>query len=269
MKIILCPAACTGKVVSVKLYLKCTNNSYINFNGFKWSEKGSTERILIPYNTKSIITDKFQNTVASELIYEKQADGTVRLYPNISGLDNEEYGIIMVNDLKADTFYNDFSDYKPSYDTAEGENTWAKDTRVAVYKELDPKYEEFLYSSTYNPYVKLPMSTKFTVTNSKGQYVLSWNKVDNATGYFTHYKLVDENGNVIYTSEDIEAINKAADVRRIQIVAADGPANYMRQTLNAMDEETYELFIQYHLSTCERPELLGASAHTLDILRRK
>ncbi len=203
------PAACTGKVVSVKLYLKCTNNSYINFNGFKWSEKGSTERILIPYNTKSIITDKFQNTVASELIYEKQADGTVRLYPNISGLDNEEYGIIMVNDLKADTFYNDFSDYKPSYDTAEGENTWAKDTRVAVYKELDPKYEEFLYSSTYNPYVKLPMSTKFTVTNSKGQYVLSWNKVDNATGYFTHYKLVDENGNVIYTSEDIEAIKTA------------------------------------------------------------
>lgn len=69
--------------------------------------------------------------------------------------------------------------------------------------------------------------------------------------------------------EDIAEINQAADVERIQIVAADGPANYMRQILNAMDEETYELFIQYHLSTCERPELLGASAHTLDILRRK
>lgn len=69
--------------------------------------------------------------------------------------------------------------------------------------------------------------------------------------------------------EDIEEINRAADVERIQIVSADGPANYMRQTLNAMDEETYELFIQYHLSTCERPELLGASAHTLDILRKK
>lgn len=69
--------------------------------------------------------------------------------------------------------------------------------------------------------------------------------------------------------EDIDAVNAAADVQRIQIVAADGPANYMRQTLNAMDEETYELFIKYHLSTCERPELLGASAHTLDILRKK
>ena len=69
--------------------------------------------------------------------------------------------------------------------------------------------------------------------------------------------------------EDIDAINQGADVERIQIVAADGPANYMRQTLNAMDEDTYELFIQYHLTTCERPELLGASAHTIDILRKK
>ena len=69
--------------------------------------------------------------------------------------------------------------------------------------------------------------------------------------------------------EDITEVNQAAEVDRIQIVAADGPANYMRQVLNAMDEETYELFIQYHLSTCERPELLGASAHTLDILRKR
>jgi len=68
--------------------------------------------------------------------------------------------------------------------------------------------------------------------------------------------------------EDIAAYNEAAGLERIQIIAADGPANYMRHTLNAMDDETYELFLQYHLSTCERPELLGASAHTLDILRK-
>lgn len=68
--------------------------------------------------------------------------------------------------------------------------------------------------------------------------------------------------------EDINAYNEAVGLRRLQIVAADGPANYMRQTLNAMDDETYEIFINYHLSTCERPELLGASAHTLDILQK-
>lgn len=69
--------------------------------------------------------------------------------------------------------------------------------------------------------------------------------------------------------EDIEAINEAAGLTRVKIVAADGPANYMRQTLNAMDDETFQTFIDYHLSTCERTDLLGASAHTLDILRKE
>lgn len=68
--------------------------------------------------------------------------------------------------------------------------------------------------------------------------------------------------------EDISSFNEAAGLERIQIIAADGPANYMRTVLNAMDDETYELFIQYHLSTCERMDLMGASSHTLDILRK-
>ena len=59
--------------------------------------------------------------------------------------------------------------------------------------------------------------------------------------------------------EDIDAIDQAAGVKREKLIAADGPANYMRTVLNAMDEETYQLFIQYHLSTCERKDLLGAS----------
>lgn len=69
--------------------------------------------------------------------------------------------------------------------------------------------------------------------------------------------------------EDINKINEVAGVKRIQIISADGPANYMRPTLNAMDEETFKIFVEYHLSTCERPELLGAGAHTLDILTKE
>lgn len=67
--------------------------------------------------------------------------------------------------------------------------------------------------------------------------------------------------------EDIDRFNKAAGLKRIKIIAADGPANYMRTVLNSMDEETFKIFMEYHLATCERPELLGASAHTLDILQ--
>ena len=68
--------------------------------------------------------------------------------------------------------------------------------------------------------------------------------------------------------EDIDAVNKGADLKRVQIISADGPADYLRTYLNAMDEETFSKFVEYHLSTCERPELLGAGAHTLDILKK-
>lgn len=66
--------------------------------------------------------------------------------------------------------------------------------------------------------------------------------------------------------EDIDKINEAAGLERIKIISADGPANYMRGILNKMDDNTYKKFIEYHLSTCERKDLIGAGAHTLDIL---
>lgn len=68
--------------------------------------------------------------------------------------------------------------------------------------------------------------------------------------------------------DDINQLNEEVQLERIKIIAADGAADYMRPILNSMDEETFELFVQYHLSTCERMDLIGASAHTLDILRK-
>ena len=67
--------------------------------------------------------------------------------------------------------------------------------------------------------------------------------------------------------EDIDKLNKKAGLERIKIIAADGPADYMRRELNAMDDETFELFIKYQLANAERIELLGASSHTVDMVR--
>ena len=69
--------------------------------------------------------------------------------------------------------------------------------------------------------------------------------------------------------EDIDSYNEAAGMERIQIISADGPSDYMRQVLNTMDEKTFQTFIDYHLTTCERPELVGAGSHTVDIIRKK
>ena len=68
--------------------------------------------------------------------------------------------------------------------------------------------------------------------------------------------------------EDINALNEAANLSRIKIISPDGAANYIRPFLNQLSEEEFELFIKYHMSTCERPDLIGAGAHTLDILKK-
>lgn len=69
--------------------------------------------------------------------------------------------------------------------------------------------------------------------------------------------------------EDINRLNNLASIERKKIIAADGPSDYMRRELNEMSQEEFNAFIQFHLANCQRPELLGASSHTLDILINK
>ncbi|MGN0316355.1 MAG: class I SAM-dependent methyltransferase [Lachnospira sp.] len=68
--------------------------------------------------------------------------------------------------------------------------------------------------------------------------------------------------------EDIDSLDRECGLERIKIITPDGPANYMRQYLNQLDDEEFAEFIKYHLSTCERGDLIGAAAHTVDILRK-
>ena len=70
-------------------------------------------------------------------------------------------------------------------------------------------------------------------------------------------------------TEDISQLNSEAGLTRIQIISPDGAANYIRPYLNKLTDEEFGEFIKYHLSTCERADMLGAAAHTLDILRNE
>ena len=69
-------------------------------------------------------------------------------------------------------------------------------------------------------------------------------------------------------TEDIGKLNEKARLTRLKLIAADGPSDYIRPVLNGMDDETFEVFIKYHLATCERQDTIGASSHTVDILQR-
>lgn len=67
--------------------------------------------------------------------------------------------------------------------------------------------------------------------------------------------------------EDMNVLNNKAGLERIKIFAPDGAADYIRRELNSLSEEAFEQFIKYQTSVAERPELLGASSHTVDVLR--
>ena len=68
--------------------------------------------------------------------------------------------------------------------------------------------------------------------------------------------------------EDIERINAAVPVERVKLVATDGASRYIRDYLEEMDEETFTKWLSYHFATCERQDLIGATNHSLDILRK-
>jgi len=65
--------------------------------------------------------------------------------------------------------------------------------------------------------------------------------------------------------EDIDRFNTKVGLTRKKIIASDGASNYIRVTLNSLDNEEYQEFVKYHLSICERSDMLGASSHLLDI----
>ena len=68
--------------------------------------------------------------------------------------------------------------------------------------------------------------------------------------------------------EDIDRLNAAVPVERIRLVATDGASRYIREYLEEFDEETFAKWLSYHFATCERQDLISATNHSLDILRK-
>lgn len=88
---------------------------------------------------------------------------------------------------------------------------------------------------------------------------------------------IDENFQTVTTEKDlysyvrIEEINKLKDeagLKRYKIVGVDGATDYIRPVINKLSEEDFEFYKKYQLSIAERQELIGASSHILDILKK-
>ena len=72
----------------------------------------------------------------------------------------------------------------------------------------------------------------------------------------------------LYRKENIDELRNNFDVTQLHFIATDGYTNHIRETIDKMDDKTYEIFLKYHLATCERQDLIGYSHHTLDVFRK-
>ena len=73
----------------------------------------------------------------------------------------------------------------------------------------------------------------------------------------------------LYRIEEIDTLIADLSVSRLHFIGADLATNYMRETIDAMEPEFFDLYLQYHFSICERADLVGASHHFLDVLRKE
>ena len=72
----------------------------------------------------------------------------------------------------------------------------------------------------------------------------------------------------LYRREDIDRLMERFSVKRIHYVGTDMATNFMRDVIDAMDDELFELYLKYHFTICERADMTGATHHMLDVFSK-
>lgn len=105
---------------------------------------------------------------------------------------------------------------------------------------------------------------KHAIIDGNLRKVLLENKLDN------NYQILS-NEKDLYSYSRLSEINRLKDAVKLKrqiIFAPDGATDYIRKQINALSEEDFKEYIKYQETTCELPELLGASSHVVDVLKK-
>lgn len=104
----------------------------------------------------------------------------------------------------------------------------------------------------------------YAIKEGNLQKVLSENKLDKDFNCLTE----PEDLYSYVRVEEIDKLKNDAEMERLKIVGVDGATDYIRPFINKLSDEDFEIYKKYQLSICERYELLGASSHIMDILKK-
>lgn len=74
--------------------------------------------------------------------------------------------------------------------------------------------------------------------------------------------------NLMYIDEVKKLVN-TFNVKELHYVSTDSIAKIIKDVINNMNDKEYELYLKYHLSICERYDLIGFSGHILAILEKE
>lgn len=70
-----------------------------------------------------------------------------------------------------------------------------------------------------------------------------------------------------FTLDAMRAMLTGNGIRIEREIASDGVSELLEDTINAMSDESYAAYLEYHFYCCEKPEMLGRSNHLLFVGR--
>lgn len=72
-----------------------------------------------------------------------------------------------------------------------------------------------------------------------------------------------------YKISNFDKLMDKFEVNKLETIATDGIAPQMQEYINNLDEEEFNIYLDYHLKNCNRKELMGYSSHILEIVEKK
>lgn len=68
--------------------------------------------------------------------------------------------------------------------------------------------------------------------------------------------------------DEINELNDICNLKRLEIFSPDGPTDYIRGYINKMSDEVFLKYLDYVYSISNRSDLIGASSHLVDIIKK-
>ncbi len=106
---------------------------------------------------------------------------------------------------------------------------------------------------------------RFCIRRGMLKTILRQNKID-----LDDYRLLSTPEDVfaLHRKSDVDELMKNFHVTRLHYVGTDMLVHLVREGMEGLDEEDFAFYMKYHLSICERPDMIGATNHMLDVFRK-